>query len=281
MHAFDANTGQELWGFVPPLLAGNLPLMINTALNTDKEGGSNAIYGVDGSPVVSNLFIQSPLRLAGSKQWRTILMIPYGRGGAGFSVLDVTDPDKPVHFYSIYNDKDNKKVHVLIARTNVKSYDYGSVPSEYDYTKLGQTWSSPRIARIPNSGAGDAVLDDDINVAIMGGGYDDEPYFFTDNFSQHPNNRYKTNGIRCVIISDEENTLASADTMIQTFTRDFYAFEPISDEVFNVYNGMFQYDPFDLNETVIEEESDINEVWSKELVAVSYTHLTLPTNREV
>ena len=55
--------------------------------------------------------------------------------------------------------------------------------------------------------------------------HDDEPYFFTDNFSQHPNNRYKTNGIRCVIISDEENTLASADTMIQTFTRDFYAFE--------------------------------------------------------
>ncbi len=173
LHAFDANTGQELWGFVPPLLAGNLPLMINTDLNTSKEGGSNAIYGVDGSPVVSNLFIQSPLRLAGSKQWRTILMIPYGRGGAGFSVLDVTNPDKPVHFYSIYNDKDNKKVHVLIARTNVKSYDYGSVPSEYDYTKLGQTWSSPRITRIPNSGAGDTVIDDDLNVAIMGGGYDD------------------------------------------------------------------------------------------------------------
>ena len=147
--------------------------MINTDLNTSKEGGSNAIYGVDGSPVVSNLFIQSPLRLAGSKQWRTILMIPYGRGGAGFSVLDVTNPDKPVHFYSIYNDKDNKKVHVLIARTNVKSYDYGSVPSEYDYTKLGQTWSSPRITRIPNSGAGDTVIDDDLNVAIMGGGYDD------------------------------------------------------------------------------------------------------------
>ena len=173
LHAFDANTGQELWGFVPPLLAGNLPLMINTDLNTSKEGGSNAIYGVDGSPVVSNLFIQSPLRLAGSKQWRTILMIPYGRGGAGFSVLDVTNPDKPVHFYSIYNDKDNKKVHVLIARTNVKSYDYGSVPSEYYYTKLGQTWSSPRITRIPNSGAGDTVIDDDLNVAIMGGGYDD------------------------------------------------------------------------------------------------------------
>ena len=173
LHAFDANTGQELWGFVPPLLAGNLPTMINTALNTDKEGGSNAIYGVDGSPVVSNLFIQSPLSVGGAKEWRTILMAPYGRGGAGFSVLDVTVPDRPIHYYSIYNDKLNKKVHVITHRAEISSYDYDSIPSEYDYTKLGQTWSSPRIARIPNSGAGDAVLDDDINVAIMGGGYDD------------------------------------------------------------------------------------------------------------
>ncbi|MDA9752481.1 PilC/PilY family type IV pilus protein [Candidatus Pelagibacter sp.] len=173
LHAFDANTGQELWGFVPPLLAGNLPTMINTALNTDQEGGSNAIYGVDGSPVVSNLFIQSPLSVGGAKEWRTILMAPYGRGGAGFSVLDVTVPDRPIHYYSIYNDKLNKKVHVITHRAEISSYDYDSIPSEYDYTKLGQTWSSPRIARIPNSGAGDAVLDDDINVAIMGGGYDD------------------------------------------------------------------------------------------------------------
>lgn len=173
LHAFDANTGQELWGFVPPLLAGNLPTMINTDLNTDKEGGSNAIYGVDGSPVVSNLFIQSPLSVGGAKEWRTILMAPYGRGGAGFSVLDVTVPDRPIHYYSIYNDKVNKKVHVINHRAEISSYDYDSIPSEYDYSKLGQTWSSPRIARIPNSGAGDAVLHDDINVAIMGGGYDD------------------------------------------------------------------------------------------------------------
>ena len=32
------------------------------------------------------------------------LMIPYGRGGAGFSVLDVTDPDAPLHLYSVLND---------------------------------------------------------------------------------------------------------------------------------------------------------------------------------
>ena len=26
------------------------------------------------------------------QSWRTLLMIPYGRGGAGFSVLDITKP---------------------------------------------------------------------------------------------------------------------------------------------------------------------------------------------
>ena len=26
-------------------------------------------------------------------------MIPYGRGGAGYSILDVTDPLKPLHVF--------------------------------------------------------------------------------------------------------------------------------------------------------------------------------------
>ena len=40
-----------------------------------------------------------------SKEWQSILMVPYGRGGAGFSVLDVTDPNSPKHLYSILNDR--------------------------------------------------------------------------------------------------------------------------------------------------------------------------------
>ena len=80
------------------------------------------------------------------------------------------------------------------------------------------------------------------NKTMMGGGYNDEPYFFTDNFSVYPINRYKTNGFRCVIVSDSKEVLLSADTLIQSFTRDFYTHKPISDEVFSIYNGMFKYD---------------------------------------
>ena len=42
---------------------------------------------------------------------------------------------------------------------------------EYEYSKLGQTWSAPRIFRLPNNGAGDANIEDDIYVAVLGGGF--------------------------------------------------------------------------------------------------------------
>ena len=42
---------------------------------------------------------------------------------------------------------------------------------EYDYRYLAETWSSPRVFRLPNSGAGDSLHDDDIYAAVMGGGY--------------------------------------------------------------------------------------------------------------
>ena len=45
-----------------------------------------------------------------------------------------------------------------------------SVPG-YDYSRLGQTWSQPRIIRLPNDGAGDNNIEDDIYVAVLGGGF--------------------------------------------------------------------------------------------------------------
>ncbi len=288
LHAFDAKTGKELWGFVPPLIAPNLPNVMNTNLNQSRGGGTNAMFGVDGSMVVHDMYFKSPLR--GSKRWHTILFVPYGRGGAGFSVLDITDPDKPEHLYSIYNDIINNRVYRMDHTQNILTHDYiptsyslaamgesiqvtdnwnddyngngldsskekcktdtsaycykgkywtfpvrgitksdltiikdGSVftnfrvqphPSTgetqivfnqdfqysatdkeessqigikitsgslqtgvqppdqaYDYSQLGETWSDPRIFRIPNKGDGDDNIMDDIYVAAMGGGY--------------------------------------------------------------------------------------------------------------
>ena len=290
LHAFDAKTGKEIWGFVPPLIAPKLPLVMNTNLNriseSQRSGGTNAIFGVDGSMVVHDMYFKSPLN--SSKQWHTILFVPYGRGGAGFTVMDVTNPLKPLHLYSIYNDTIMNRVYRMDHNQNVSNYDYisrsysiaslgeaiqvsdnynddyngsgldsskvkcdstqnqycyksktwtfpvqgvskkdlkiikdgknytaftvstnssndtvitfakeiqysahgdldtsevgitikpGSKETgvkthpEYDYSMLGETWSDPRIFRIPNKGAGDSNIKDDIYVAAMGGGY--------------------------------------------------------------------------------------------------------------
>ena len=286
LHSIDSKTGVEKWAFIPPFVMSHMPLMVNTNLNNDLakvKGGTNAIYGVDGSPVVHDMYFKSPH--GKSKKWHTILMVPYGRGGNGFTVLDVTNPDKPLHLYSVYNDHIKNKVFVMNHLDVVSEYEYiddtysvidlvesqtvtdnynndndiddeckadtttscyrsrtwtfpvaglskadfevninnknirnftvqtGSnglpeitfpqklshqanpdrpgasdtliikltraatqrvstnLPAEYNYKELGETWSAPRIFRLPNTGAGDTNILDDIYVAVMGGGY--------------------------------------------------------------------------------------------------------------
>jgi type IV pilus assembly protein PilY1 len=283
LHAFKAADGVEKWAFAPPFVVSSMPLMVNANLNRGGAGGSNAVFGVDGSPVVHDMYFQSPLDNA--KAWHTILFVPYGRGGAGFSVLDITDPAKPLHLYSVLNDIVLHKVHVMNQLGALSTYDYiatsyslgsfiesvqvtdnfamstgtmtcddtgnnqcfksktwtfpvrgiskadltvikdgsnytnftvttnangdtvltfgadityyggdsgnasltstnlgvtikpGSTTTgvlsqpEYEYSKLGETWSEPRIFRLPNDGAGDTNIEDDIYVATIGGGY--------------------------------------------------------------------------------------------------------------
>ena len=103
----------------------------------------------------------------GGKSWRTILIIPYGRGGAGFSVLDVTNPLVkedlgPLHMFSVYNDAVHNKV--LIA-------DQNGVITEYPYLPEYINWESSREARraIENNNAAvasDAVRDDGLDTDV-------------------------------------------------------------------------------------------------------------------
>ena len=114
LHALNAETGNEEWAFLPPFLVGKLPTLINANLDGKVDGfqgGSNAIFGVDGSPIVHDVFMKG-LTPEGdvevSPSWHTILFQPFGRGGSGFSVLDVTTPlvrdgAGPLHMFTVYN----------------------------------------------------------------------------------------------------------------------------------------------------------------------------------
>jgi len=282
LHAFNADTGEEMWGFVPPLIAARLPEVINPTAANSAEGGTNPLFLVDGSPTVHDTYFKHPI--TNKEGWYTLLMVNYGRGGAGFTTLDVTDPNKPLHLYSILNDPVSQKVFHVDHKDDFKSYPYktarynifdftetttvvdnfnlggfsktcdaslntycyegrtwtltgvaldpadgeikvslngnllgsgdytlnnssgetkitfnSAVPFysakrddndksnstinisqvgnidprgvNYDYRFLGDTWGSARVFRMPNDGAGDKSINDDLYVAAMPGGY--------------------------------------------------------------------------------------------------------------
>ena len=137
LHAINAKTGEEQWAFIPPFIGSLLPQIINKDYEgriDGNAGGSNPIFGVDGSPVVHDVFIKGynqNLGLAGSKSWRTIMMVPYGRGGAGFSVLDITEPGAaggkgPIHMFSVFNDKINQKILISDVNGDVTEREYNA-----------------------------------------------------------------------------------------------------------------------------------------------------------
>ena len=148
LHAIDAQTGDEIWGFVPPFIAAMLPQIINKdydgAVGSDNTGGTNPIFGVDGSPVVHDLYINGYTLKDGvpeiddNKSWRTIVFVPYGRGGPGFSVLDVTDPDLPIHMFSLYNDRINSRVLISDTNSQIREYEYNRTTSSLLDTSEGQ-----------------------------------------------------------------------------------------------------------------------------------------------
>ena len=153
LHAFDAITGNELWAFIPPSLHAKLSTMISTKANS-----TNSIYGVDGSSSVKDVYIDG--------EWKTVLISSLGAGGHSFFALDITDPNNPEHLFTIKNDIFSDKIKIWIGENLEDNYSYTSFISsqEYDYRKLGETWSTPRIVKLK-------INNVDKWVAIAGGGY--------------------------------------------------------------------------------------------------------------
>ena len=129
--AAQCEAGKELWGFIPPFIASVIPEIINPDYDgtVDGNGGTNPIFGVDGSPVAHDVFIEGydvNGEPEGERNWHTILFVPYGRGGAGFSILDVTDPKRPLHMVSIYNDYIGKKVLISDVDGEIETHAYSA-----------------------------------------------------------------------------------------------------------------------------------------------------------
>jgi Tfp pilus tip-associated adhesin PilY1 len=152
LHAFDPDTSEEIWAFIPPSMINKLPKIIS-----QKAKASNAIYGVDGSPIVKDIYFNN--------QWRTIVLTGLGRGGASYFALDITNTSSPSHLFTIENLGNGQ---VAYWNSDGQKFFY-SAGSKYDYTKLGETWSTPRIVRLKISNTLNQPVDK--WVAVFGGGY--------------------------------------------------------------------------------------------------------------
>jgi type IV pilus assembly protein PilY1 len=81
LHAFSADTGDEVWAYIPSHVIPNLYKL------ADKDYANRYQSFVDGMPIASDV------RIAGV--WHTVVIGGLGNGGRGYYALDVTDPNNP------------------------------------------------------------------------------------------------------------------------------------------------------------------------------------------
>lgn len=90
LHAFNADTGDEIWAYVPRIVMPELYKLASVSYDINHR------YYVDGSPSPMDVFIGG--------QWRTILVGGLNAGGRGYYALDVTDPANPRVLWEICSD---------------------------------------------------------------------------------------------------------------------------------------------------------------------------------
>lgn len=90
LHAFNAGTGEELWGYVPRITMNKLYRQTSTTYGTNHQ------YTTDGSPEVSDVQIGGV--------WKTVLVAGLNGGGRGYYAIDVTDPNDPKGLWELCAD---------------------------------------------------------------------------------------------------------------------------------------------------------------------------------
>lgn len=134
LHAFHAETGEEIWGFVPPYLTGSIRSMYPATHQ----------YGVDGSPVVREVVFQRSARSLGdANSWHTVLVVGLRGGGGAYVALDVTDPYDPKFLWQFTD------------RNLVNAYGIPAIATVF--TSWGSTSPQERAVAILPGGAGSPV----------------------------------------------------------------------------------------------------------------------------
>ncbi|MGI9262016.1 MAG: hypothetical protein ACR2QR_08270, partial [Woeseiaceae bacterium] len=130
LHAIDGDTGDELWSFVPTEL---LPNMTRLFFDPDSKYKN---YGLDGN-IVPVVFDENQNGIIDGTNDFVRIIFGMRRGGSTYYALDVTNKTQPQMLWTVS-------------------------PSG-----LGQSWSTPVVAKIDAPGVSDNKA-----VVVIGGGYD-------------------------------------------------------------------------------------------------------------
>ena len=135
LHAIDADTGSELWAFLPSRLLDRQAELLANPQTTARR------YGLDGE---IRLWIEDNDNQPGidSDEETAILLFGMGRGGDAVFAVDVTERTEPRLLWQI--DRNTP-----------------------EFAAIGQVWAAPEMARIRIGG------DTPQTVAVVSGGYDD------------------------------------------------------------------------------------------------------------
>jgi hypothetical protein len=205
--AFDAGTGEEIFGYVPGAL---LPMIKHVPMRVDANGDQLIAGFLDGTTVAADAWLGTSLPKS-KDDWATVLLAAFRDGGNGYLALDITDPG---------------------ASNGDPHHPYPKFLWEFSHANLGKSWSKPVITRVKlraSTGFGDKChLDDGEGdcreqwVAIFGGGIETTSDPNEDDYMGDPNNAAwsdKSKAIFMVALDTGEliSTLAfdASDTTLQ------------------------------------------------------------------
>ena len=128
LHAFNVDTGLELWGVVPATILHKMRSVPN---GVDTDG--SRLFTVDGTPLVQDIQLTRRVEKGEVKsKWATVLIVGFRAGGRGYIALDVTNPYRPRMLWEINN----------------KSLRNPNNPSGGTFDRLGYTYGQPYLANV-------------------------------------------------------------------------------------------------------------------------------------
>ena len=149
IHAFRADNGYEIYGYIPHDLLTKLPSLVRN-LVSGNNGVLNHEFFVASSATVQDAFLQDSPN--GSPEWRTVLAFGRGPGGKFLTTLDITDVGEWDGNDSLTVPTDFQPPELLFTvgnRDGVVDLD----PNGESYDGLGETWSVPVMGSVNNGGA--------------------------------------------------------------------------------------------------------------------------------